>query len=313
MLFRSEHEWQDHAPERRETPRAEVSGGLQERGGDPFKAGIDRQDHVGQPEVAEDNPVPDVEVARSAPFTELIARILGETAGAAGRKVLLPPKDIDDPLFAAHRRAYQEQRRMIEDIAARFAKNAFSLKSVFKDMVVTDFYRADGLSTSLSDPKRKAELDDVGLVRMLAPEQVERKVGAIFGERWGKLHDQLEMLYGGIDTKEVTERAADPSGAMGAIQRLLSNDVACQHVGRDFGRPAAQRLLFPGIEPSVVPGESTEGDAAIRKAIVYLHQRILGRNDKPDSAEVERTWKLFANIIKDARENSKKLDKQESY
>ena len=27
-----------------------------------------------------------------------------------------------------------------------------------------------------------AELDDVGLVRMLSPEQLERKVGAIFGE-----------------------------------------------------------------------------------------------------------------------------------
>ena len=27
-----------------------------------------------------------------------------------GRKVLLPPKDLDDPLFAAQRRAYQEQR-----------------------------------------------------------------------------------------------------------------------------------------------------------------------------------------------------------
>ena len=59
-------------------------------------------------------------------------------------------------------------------------------------------------------PSRRAELDDVGLVRMLAPEQVERKVAAVFGQPWGKLQDQLAMLYGGIDSKEVTERAADP-------------------------------------------------------------------------------------------------------
>ncbi len=39
-----------------------------------------------------------------------------------GRKVLLPPKDLDDPLYAAKRRAYQEQRRQIEAIAARFAE-----------------------------------------------------------------------------------------------------------------------------------------------------------------------------------------------
>src|SRR5206468_255888 len=33
-----------------------------------------------------------------------------------GRKVLLPPKDLDDPLFAAKRRAFREQRKLIEAI-----------------------------------------------------------------------------------------------------------------------------------------------------------------------------------------------------
>ena len=39
----------------------------------------------------------------------------------------------------------------------------------------------------------------------------------------------MAMLYGGIDSQEVTERAADPSGAMGAIQRILANEVASRH------------------------------------------------------------------------------------
>ena len=51
-------------------------------------------------------------------------------------------------------------------------------------------------------------------------------MNATFGQPWGKLHDQLAVLYGGIDSKEVTERATDPSGAMGAIQRTLADDVA---------------------------------------------------------------------------------------
>src|SRR5262249_18283504 len=145
------------------------------------------------------------------------------------------------------------------------------------------------------------ELDDIGLVRMLSPEQVERKVAAIFGERWGKLNGELATLYGGIDSKEITERATDPSGAMGSIQRILANDVACKNVGRDFGRPAKERKLFPGIEPDVIPGASPEGDKKIREAIAYLHVRILGRNDAIDSAEVDRTFKLFSNIVKDAK------------
>ncbi len=229
-----------------------------------------------------------------------------------GRKLLLPPKDFDDPLYPAKLRAYAEQRRTTEAIAARFAQNGFNLKGVFKDWVDASFYRADGLATAVDDLCRQAELDDIGIMRMLSPEQIERKIGAVFGEKWGKLTDQLATLYGGIDSKEVTDRATDPSGAMGAIQRTLSNDVACTHVSRDFYLPAAQRRLFPGIELSVVPGTSAEGDESIRRAIVRLHEMILGRYDAVDSEELQRTFNLFNAIVKDATAQQA-LDKRENY
>lgn len=228
-----------------------------------------------------------------------------------GRKVLLPPKDLEDPLYVPRRRAYQEQRRQIEVIADRFVKSGYNLKSAFKDWISTDFYRADGMATALTNPSRRAELDDIGLTRMLAPEQVERKINAIFGQRWNKLQDQLAILYGGIDSKEVTERAVDPSGAMGAIQRILANDVACKHTLRDFALKPAERRLFPGIEPTVLPG-SPEADAAIRRAIVHLHEVVLGRDDAVSSAEVSRTFELFAGIIADAK-LQKGIEKVEVY
>jgi len=229
-----------------------------------------------------------------------------------GRKVLLPPKQLDDPLYAAKQRAYVEQRRQIESIAGRFAKNDFNLKGVFKDWVVSDFYRCDGPATVANQPARKAELDDLGLVRLLAPEQIERKVGAIFGQPWGKLNDQLAMLYGAIDSKEVTERAADPSGAMGAIQRIMANDIACKNTVRDFAREPAERKLFPAIEPETVPGKSPDDDLAIRRAIVHLHEHVLGRSDAIDSEEIDRTWQLFAAIVADANQQ-KSFEKRESY
>ncbi len=231
-----------------------------------------------------------------------------------GRKVLLPPKDLEDPLFTAKRRAYAEQRKQIEGMAARFAQTGFNFKNVLKEWVASDFYRADGVATAVASPARRAELDDIGLVRMLAPEQVERKVAAVFGKGWGRLkHGDggLDMLYGGIDSKEVTERAADPSGAMGAIQRILANDVACKQTALDFSRAPSDRRLFPSIEPDVVPG-TAEADAQIRRAIMYLHQRVLGRFDAPDSVEVERTFQLFAGIVGDAA-GKKGFDKQENY
>ncbi len=229
-----------------------------------------------------------------------------------GRKVLLAPKDLEDPLYASKRRAYQEQRRQVEVIADRFTKSGFNLKNAFKDWILSDFYRADGLGKGLENPTRKAELEDLGVVRMLSPEQVERKVNAVFGQPWGRLHDQLAILYGGIDSKEVTERATDPSGAMGAIQRILSNDVACTHTLRDFMRKAPERRLFPGIEPHDLPGISKESDEKIRQAIVHLHELILGRQDALHSKEVERTYELFAGIVADAK-LQKGLDKRETY
>ncbi len=88
--------------------------------------------------------------------------------------------------------------------------------------------------------------------------------------------------------------------------------MACKQVARDFVRPAKERKLFPTVDPETLPGNSADGDAAIRKTIVHLHDKILGRSDAADSADVGRTFKLFADIIADARAQ-KGLEKQESY
>jgi hypothetical protein len=229
-----------------------------------------------------------------------------------GRKALRPPKDIDDPLFESRRRAYQAQRMQIESIAAHFSQDGFSFKNILKEWIMSDMYRADGMASAMADPRRRAELDDVGLERMLAPEQVERKITAVFGRPWGKMDEQLSMLYGGIDSKEVTERASDPSGAMGAIQRILANDVACRETAMDFSRAPEDRRLFPNIEPDVLPGSSHEADQKIRKTIAQLHERVLGRYDAPDSPEVDRTFELFAGIVKDASQR-KGVDNQENW
>ncbi len=230
-----------------------------------------------------------------------------------GRKVLLPPKGIDDPLFNAKQRAYQAQRQEVEQITARFVKANFNLKEAFKAWAVSPFYRADSVTTAASNPQRLAELADIGVARMLSPEQLERKVAAIFSRPWGRLKDsQTALLYGGIDSKEVTERAADPSGAMGAIQRIMANDVACKNVASDFALEPGKRRLFPNVEPETVPDESTESDQLIRQTIVRLHQLLLGRDEAMNSSEVNRTYDLFAGILEDAH-SRKGIEPLENY
>ncbi|MDQ3622413.1 MAG: hypothetical protein M3463_07995 [Verrucomicrobiota bacterium] len=229
-----------------------------------------------------------------------------------GRKVLRPPKAIDDPFFDARQRAYQAQRREIDAITARFVQANFNLKEAVKAWAASPFYRADGLATAAADPKRKAELEDVGVARMLSPEQLERKIAAVFGKPWGKLKEQAALLYGGIDSKEVTERAADPSGAMGALQRTMANDVACKSVAADSPPRRTSAAFSPASKPTRSPGESTETDQRIRDAIVHLHQLLLGRFDAAGSAEVQRSFDLFAGILADARER-KGVEPLENY
>ncbi|MBK94283.1 MAG: hypothetical protein CMJ79_01035 [Planctomycetaceae bacterium] len=232
-----------------------------------------------------------------------------------GRKPMLPPEDIDDPLFSAKRKAYQAQRNEIEQIAARFAQNDFNLKVIFRELVQSKFYQVEGVSEKVTQPNRLAELDDLGLIHLLSPEQLERKLTAIFGKQWGLLTNRdsnFNILYGGIDSKTVTRRIADPSGAMGAIQRIMANDVACRNVAADFSLPANERRLFPGIEPDILPGLDAESDRQIKEAIVHLHDLILGREDSGDDQEVQRTFELFAGIISDARSQGD-IDPRESY
>lgn len=217
-----------------------------------------------------------------------------------GRKVLQAPEDIDDPMFASHRRAYRAQRQIIQEIAAQFKASQFNLKVAFKAIILNEFYRVDGASVASADPARRAELDDSGVVRLLSPEQLDRKLKAIFGKSWGRLDGDFKILYGGINSLSVTERNGDPSGAMGSIQRLMANDISCANVGRDFHLPAEKRILFAKIEHTVVPGKP-ENDQKIRAEMVFLCQKLLGRDFAPNHPEIDRMFALFQGILIDSK------------
>ena len=230
----------------------------------------------------------------------------------SGRMALRPPQDIEDPLFTPRRRAYKMQKQEIAEVAKLFAKANFNLKGIFKELAKSPFYRADGLKAAIDHPHRKAELHDLGVTRLLAPEQLERKIEALFGKRWGKVETEMKILYGGINSQTVTERLTEPSGAMGAIQRIMANDVSCKHVTPDLALIPSERRLFPQIEKDVVPGSSPGNDLKIRKAIVHLRSHLLDRHEPIDHPEVERTFKLFSAVVSEAKKR-KGIDKRESY
>jgi hypothetical protein len=99
---------------------------------------------------------------------------------------------------------------------------------------------------------------------------------------------------------------------MGAIQRILANDIACKNVASDFALPASERRLFPEIEIDIIPGVNRAADEQIRRAIVHLHELILGRFDSVNDSQVTRTFDLFSNIITDSKSRTD-ISKVESY
>ena len=122
----------------------------------------------------------------------------------------------------------------------------------------------------------------------------------------------MKILYGGINSKSVTERLTDPSGAMGAIQRIMANDVSCRHVTPDFALEPSKRRLFPQVEKDVVPGANPAADLKIRKAIVHLRKYLLDRHEEIDHPEINRTFNLFAGVVAEAKKR-KGIDKRDCY
>ncbi len=205
-------------------------------------------------------------------------------------KPLRPPQDTEDPMFGSHRRAYDAQREMIQEAARQFVDDDHNLKTLFKWMILSPYYRADDVETEVTDTRRLTELEVLGLGALLTPEQLGRKIKAIFDVDMGSLrpgNDQY-MLYGGIDYRDVTERAAEPSGVMGAMMRIMSGEIACEIVPTDL---TTDRELFPHVD------RTTSSEAAVRDNIAFLHQLVLGQRIDASSAEVDRTYALFSDVV----------------
>ena len=122
----------------------------------------------------------------------------------------------------------------------------------------------------------------------------------------------MKILYGGITSQSVTERLTEPSGAMGAIQRIMANAIACLHVTPDFMLEPSKRRLIPHVEKNIVPGTNPADDLKIYKSIVHLRKYLLDRHESLDHPEVKRTFKLFAEVIAEAKKR-KGIDKRDTY
>lgn len=214
-----------------------------------------------------------------------------------GAETLSAPTDSNHPDYEASLNAFSEQDALINELAERFAKSGYQLKTLLANMMMSRWYRTDSVD-SAPTPKRGVELATVGRGRLLTPEELDRKNRAVFGRSWGErvdgkahhivdstyltsphTHESVNTLYGGIDGASMLQRNRDMTPLMSNVAKRMALEMACQVVLEEFEKPAAERRVFSHVEKTTIPGVVTdaswmlEGKVASVNADWRDHQR----------------------------------------
>lgn len=183
----------------------------------------------------------------------------------------------------------------INDTKNAFIASNFDFKSLVKDIVLSDYYRARNLALTES-PNDYA---DVGAGRMLTPEELDRRIRAVVGGNYSwrgpnsnsGLGGRHYMLYGGIDSDEVIRRTMEPTSLIDGIQERIANQVSCERVASDLYNAG---VLFPIVDETNTPDNG--GENLIRQNIVHLHRLLLGEDWSVSDTEVDATYQVFTDI-----------------
>jgi hypothetical protein len=272
------------------------------------------------------------QLPRDARFGISVAQVMYR--GIIGDEPLSFPQDRDAPDFTERVRSYSIQNDWFVKVGADFMANKYDLRKVVVAIVRSAYFRAKS-----GDTTQDALHDGLGQGRLLTPEMLGRKYRATTGlyffaneaatkddtrSRDGYLRSDLvedrdwRLVYGGIDSGDVTKRTDSMSPIMVATSQYTAAIVACRATSYDFTKAQDARRLFRFVDLTTTPfvprakGESTlvavpDAEGKIRENIAYLYFRLLGETVKPDSEEVSKTYGLFVDVWKDLEQTD--LDK----
>ena len=200
-----------------------------------------------------------------------------------GVELVEPPTDSTDPDFNALLVASSAQAQEVEELAESFRKgfgegDPYNARDLLAEIALSPWFRAE--SVTGEDAVRDVALRDAGVARLLTPEELAAKTGAVTGYVWGrrfqrpfgraetksKLHDPQAntgygLLYGGIDSDGITERTGDMTPLMASVAQSHAAEVSCPIVRREFFYwPEDSRLLFDGITKFDTPHSESSGE-----------------------------------------------------
>ena len=189
-----------------------------------------------------------------------------------GSEVAEAPEDTADADFEARLLAFLAQNAEVVRLAEEFGHGfqgspyTYNLKDLLVEIVLSQWFRVDALTDA--NPVRRAALLDAGARRLLTPEELAGKTASITGVQWGRrvsgsprdgrltnsLTQDYRLLYGGIDSDGIIERARDVTSVMAGVAKRHAAAVGCSVVARElYLLPDEERRLFAGIDPFLNP------------------------------------------------------------
>jgi hypothetical protein len=253
--------------------------------------------------------------------------------GIVGDDPIAFPQDKAAADYADRVRAYNIQNDWLVKIGDAFSEGVpeatppkFDLRKLVVAIVDSPYFRA----SRAVDPKKDALHEGLGQGRLLSPEMLGRKYRATTGlyyfandaavknerrSKDGYLRSDLvedrdwRLVYGGIDSGDVTKRTETMSPIMMATSQYTGALVACRATSYDFTKPFGQRRLFTKVEMTTTPFTRAnkdqplvavpEAEKLIRETIAHLFFRLLGETVEPASEEVSKAYSLFVDVWTD--------------
>jgi hypothetical protein len=181
---------------------------------------------------------------------------------------------------------------------------------------MSPYFRAEN-TTAAIDPAQVKKFGPLGTAHLLTPEQLNRKITAVLGMPWTRQYDgsrdlltdedQYRLLYGGIDSENVTKRISDPNGIMANVSERMANEMACKFVPAELYIDKADRQFFKGVELTVEPMDLNGYEVATAKAqiiaqIQVLHDKLLGEQLEANDPEIIRTYQLFVDTWQEGKD-----------
>ncbi|MEP6608169.1 MAG: hypothetical protein ABJA83_05770, partial [Burkholderiaceae bacterium] len=223
------------------------------------------------------------------------------------RERLQAPTDTTGPEAAGRLAAYNAQAEEFKDIAARFAANGYKVKDLLVDLILSKEARANGL-TAPASAQRASQLVAIGQGNLLSSSRLNRKYTGLLGSPYVAFNNPFAgaaLTFSDFDANVRRLPAQDFTTNQVSVTDGAAVRNSCRWAMADFGKPMADRLLFPQVSMADTPANKAGSDKILAN-IVTLFDRLWNQRVTTTDPEVQRMYQMLVDIYNDRANASMK-------